>query len=84
MFINVTNRCFIILKDHKPNFLNNMRTRLLNTAKNKLGRITKVLLDKINLNLRNGAKVNQWKSTSDVISLFKSIKIKHYYFMHVD
>ena len=59
MFINGKNCCLIILKDHQPNFLNNPRTRLLNPEKNEFGRITKSLLDKINLNLRNATKVNQ-------------------------
>ena len=76
MFINVKNNCFITLKDHKANFLNNPKTRLLNPAKNELGRISEAILDKINLNLRNATKVNQWKNTYDVISWFKSIKNK--------
>ena len=76
MFINDKNSCFITLKDHKANFLNNLKTRLLDPAKNVLDRISKVLLDKINLNLRNATKVNQWKSTNDVISWFKCIKNK--------
>ena len=29
--------------------------------KNELGKISKVILDKINLNLQNATKVNQWK-----------------------
>ena len=73
MFINGKNNCFITLKDHKENFLNNPKTRLLNPAKNELGRISKVILDKINLNLRNTTKANQWKNTNDVIGWFKSI-----------
>ena len=76
MFINGKNNCFITMKDHKQNFLNNPKTRLLYQAKNELGRISKTILDKINLNLRNGTKANQWKSTNDVISWFKSIKNK--------
>ena len=46
MFINGKNNCFITLKDHKENFLNNPKTRLLNPAKNELGRISKAILDK--------------------------------------
>ena len=76
MFINGMNNCFITLKDHKENFLNNPKTRLLNPAKNELGRISKAILDKINLNLRNTTKANQWKNTNDVINRFKSIKNK--------
>ena len=76
MFINGKNSCFITLKDHKSNFLNNPKTRLLNLVKNEFGKISKVTLDKINLNLRNATKVNQWKNTNEVISWFKSIKNK--------
>ena len=73
-FINGTNNCFITLKDHKANFLNNPKARLLNPAKNELGRISKAILDKIKINLRNATNVNQWKNSNDVISWFVSIK----------
>ena len=39
-------------------------------------RISKVIPDKINLNLRSATKINQWENTNDDISLFKSIKSK--------
>ena len=74
VFINGKNSCFIILKDHKTYFLNNPKIRLLNPAKNEFSRISKVILDKINLNLRNETKANQRKNSNDVISWFKSIK----------
>ena len=84
MFINGKNNCFITLKDHKENFLNNPKTRLLNPAKNELGRISKAILDKINLNLRNATKVNgktltmssvglKASKTSKIVSLFHLI-----------
>ena len=47
MQINGTNQCFVILKDHKENFENNPKTRLINPAKNEIGRISKVILDKL-------------------------------------
>ena len=79
MFVNGSNSCFITLKDHKPNFLNNPKVRLLNPAKNELGRISKFILDRINTSLRNLTKVDQWKYTRDVIEWFKNItnKQKH-------
>ena len=76
MFINDKNNRFITLKEHKQNFLNNAKTCLLNPAKNDFGRISKAILDNINLNLRNATKINQWKSTNDVISWLKNIKNK--------
>ena len=77
MFINGKNNCFISLKDHKPNFQNHPKVRLLNPAKNELGRISKVILDKINSQLRNDLKLNQWKNTDNVIDWFKKIPNKH-------
>ena len=44
MLINGKNNCFITLKDHEANFLNNPKSCLLNPAKNELGRISKAIL----------------------------------------
>ena len=48
MQTNGENNCFISLKDHKENFQNNPTVRLINPARNELGKISKVILDKIN------------------------------------
>ena len=61
--VNEENNCFFILKDHKDNFANNAQVRLINPAKNELGRISKVILDKINLAIREHFSFNQWKNT---------------------
>ena len=45
MCINGEDNCFITLKDHKDNFQNNPTTRLINPAKNELGRISKSILE---------------------------------------
>ena len=79
MFVNGKQNCFITLKDHKPNFQNNPTVRLLNPAKNELGRISKTILDKINVNLRNSLHLNQWKNTQEVIDWFKDIDNKQRY-----
>ena len=44
--VNAESSCFITIKDHKENFLNHLKVRLINPAKNKLGRITKQSLIK--------------------------------------
>ena len=76
---NGTNNCFITLKDHKENFQNNPTTRLINPAKNEVGRISKVILDNINKKLQESLGVNQWKSTQNVIKWFSSIQNKERY-----
>ncbi|XP_065665814.1 uncharacterized protein LOC136087319 [Hydra vulgaris] len=77
--INTSSDCFITLKDHKDNFKNNPTVRLLNPAKNEVGRISKDILSKINTDLRNILQLNQWKNTRNVIDWFKAIKDKHLY-----
>ena len=79
MFVNGKQKCFISLKDHKPNVQNNPIVRLLNTAKNELSRISKTILDKINVNLRNSLHLNQWKNTQEIIDWFKGIDNKQRY-----
>ena len=68
-----------LLKDHKPNFQNKPTVTLLNPAKNELGRISKIILDKIDVNLHNLVHLNQWKNTQGVIGWFKGIDNKQYY-----
>ena len=83
MDINGENNCFITLKDHKENFLNNPTTRLINPAKNELGRISKVILEKVNKEIKLKMNLNQWNSTADVIDWFVNIrdKKKHKFIM---
>ena len=54
---------FFTLKGHKENFQNSPTVRLINPATNKIGRISKVILDKINSSLIEQLKVKQWKNT---------------------
>ena len=77
MQTNEDNNCFISLKDHKENFQNNPTIRLINPAKNELGKISKVILNNINKNIRENLQLNQWKNTSTVIGWFIAIQNKH-------
>ena len=77
MDVNVESNCFITIKDHKENFLNHPKVRLINPAKNELGRIRKTILDNINMKLFETTKINQWKNTVSAIKWFSSLKRKH-------
>ena len=46
--INGAGNSLITIKDHQKNFLNRPTTRLLNPAKNEIGRISKHILQNIN------------------------------------
>ena len=50
---------FISFKDHKENFENNPKCRLINPAKSDSGKISKLILDKVNTHLRTILNVNQ-------------------------
>ena len=76
MCINGEDNCFVTLKDHKDNFQNNPTTRLINPAKNELGRISKHILQKLNVTVKEKLKLEQWKSTSEVLQWFKLIDNK--------
>ena len=76
MEINAMNESFITLKDHKENFINNPKTRLINPAKNEIGRISKAILEKINSEISSKLNINQWKNTASVINWFQSMDNK--------
>ena len=67
---------FITLKDHKPDFQNRPKCRLINPAKSQLGKISKQILDPINSAIRNTLGLNQWRSTLQVLSWFNHIQEK--------
>ena len=64
--MNGASNCFITLKDYKENFFNYPTTRLINPAKDEIGRISKSILDKIYICLCKKLKLNEWKNTTDV------------------
>ena len=67
-----SSQAFVLLKDHKPNFTNNIPCRLINPAKSDIGKVSKVIIERITSRLRNITSLNQWRSTGDVLSWFES------------
>ena len=76
MNLNCKNECFITMKDHNENFMNNPIRRLIDPSKNEIGRISKQILEKLNLKLREETKVQQWKSTNEVVKWFNGLERK--------
>ena len=58
------------------NFENNPKCRLINPAKSDSGKISKLILDKVNTHLRTILNVNQWRNTQNVIEWFGNIEQK--------
>ena len=50
---------FITIKDHKPNFQQNPKTRLINPTKPEIGRISKQITAKINAIVREKSGLKQ-------------------------
>ena len=71
------NDAFITFKDHKENFVNNPKCRLINPAKSEIGVISKHQLQSLNNEIREFSDINQWRSTSAVISWFNGIENKN-------
>ena len=83
--VNGNEECLITLKDHKPDFENNATTRLINGVKNEIGRISKMILENINKELRNKLQIQQWNDKTAVINWFKkNEKRNKYNFMIFD
>ena len=69
-------QAYITLKDHKDNFNNNPKCRLINPRKPEVGKISKNVLQKINLAVRTATGLTQWRNTLDVIKWFNQLKNK--------
>ena len=52
------------------------KCRLINPAKSELGKVSKVILDAINDDIRSKLKVNQWRNSQSVIEWYKKISNK--------
>ena len=67
---------FISIKDHKDQFPTSIPCRLINPAKTHIGKISKLILDKINQQIRVKANLTQWQNSKQVIEWFNAIKDK--------
>ena len=67
---------FITIKDHKQNFMNNPKCRVLNPTKSELGKVSKQMLEKIISAVKTKSQLQQWKNTDSVINWFNDLKDK--------
>ena len=67
---------FVTLNDPKDNFETKLKCRLINPAKTEHGKVSKVILDAINDEIRSKIKVNQWKNSQSVNEWYKKIPNK--------
>ena len=67
---------YVTLKDHKRNFRDRPTFRLINPCPSVVAKISKKMLDRINIDGRKAIKVNQWRNTQSVIEWFKGLQPK--------
>ena len=58
VFKTTPRSAFITLKDHKENFINNPKARLLNPRKPEIGKISKQILENVINVIRKKSKLN--------------------------
>ena len=68
--------CFITLKDHKKQFMNNPKFRLINPAKPEIGMVSKRMLSKIISAIKSKSQLLQWKNSDSVVQWFQNLKEK--------
>ena len=66
----------ISLKDHKEDFMNNPRTRLINPTKSNLGKVSKWKMDKLNSQVRSKTRLQQWLNTDATLAWFRALPDK--------
>ena len=59
---------FITLKDHKENFRASRPCNLIDPLKIELGKVSKVISEKVNKNFEKSLNMNQWNKTDSVIN----------------
>ena len=76
VFETTQRQAFATIKDHKANFQNNPKVRMINPSKPEIGQISKQHLEKINKIVRSKTGLKQWQNPDQVIDWFESIERK--------
>ena len=64
---------YITIKDHKSRFPNKTVCHLINPSKSSIGKISKVILDRINEKIISSVTMNQWNNTLAVLKWYNKI-----------
>ena len=73
----VQQNAFVTINDHKPSFPNSVDCRFINTMKSDLGKVAKVILDKISSSIRGNTDLVQWRNSFEVVAWFDKLSNKN-------
>ena len=76
VFKTTKKQASITLKDHKDNFHDNPKCRLINPTKSELGKVSKQKVERMAAEVKAKTGLMQWKNTAAVITWFKGIPSK--------
>ena len=62
--------CYITVKDHREDFPQEIPCRLINPSKSDIGKLSKIILDKTNSDVRPSVQVNQQKNSQALVKWF--------------
>ena len=68
-----------MVKNLKDNFPHSISCGLINPSKTDTRKISKAILNKINIQIVSSTKVNQWKNSDSIINWFTNIPEKKLY-----
>ena len=74
--LNVS-KSYITIKDHKDNFPATIKSRLINTSKTSIGKISKLILSSIIKDVRTATGLTQWKNTGELLKWFSALEDRH-------
>ena len=67
---------YVTLKDHKTNFNNDPKCRLINPTKNEISKVSKQILSKVVNEVRSKTHLKLMKNTNSVINWFEELMLK--------
>ena len=76
MYCTAKRDTFITLKDHKKQFMNNPKFRVINPTKSELGMISKQMLSEIITTVKSKSHFVQWKNSDATIDWFMKLENK--------
>ena len=65
---------FISIKDHKSNFPNNIQCRLINPARNNLGKVTQRIIRSAVKSIKETTSLHLWMGTNEVLEWYEANK----------
>ena len=80
----IERKAFISIKDHKTNFPNNIQYRLINPARNNLGKVTQQIIRNAVSSVKEQTNLNLWMGTSEVLKWYEANKKQGAQFIQYD